>query len=33
MNIFVGHASLRRAIDEYMAHYHEKRNQQDWERA
>ena len=26
--IFVGQASLRRAIGEYMAHYHEERNHQ-----
>lgn len=26
--IFVGRASLRRAITEYMAHYHEERNHQ-----
>ena len=26
--IFVGQASLRRAVSEYMAHYHEERNHQ-----
>ena len=26
--IFIGHPSLRRAIAEYMAHYHEERNHQ-----
>ena len=26
--LFVGQASLRRAIGEYMAHYHEERNHQ-----
>ncbi len=26
--IFVGQASLRRAIGEYMSHYHEERNHQ-----
>ena len=26
--IFIGQASLRRAICEYMAHYHEERNHQ-----
>jgi putative transposase len=26
--IFMGQASLRRAIGEYMAHYHEERNHQ-----
>jgi putative transposase len=26
--IFIGEASLRRAIGEYMAHYHEERNHQ-----
>jgi hypothetical protein len=26
--IFVGQASLRHAIDEYMVHYHEERNHQ-----
>jgi transposase InsO family protein len=29
--IFVGRASLRRAIGEYMAHYHEERNHQGLE--
>jgi len=29
--IFVGQASLRRAIGEYMAHYHEERNHQGLE--
>ena len=29
--IFVGQASLRRAIDEYMAHYHRERNHQGLE--
>jgi len=29
--IFIGQASLRRAIGEYMAHYHEERNQQGLE--
>ena len=29
--IFIGQASLRRAIDEYMAHYHEERNHQGLE--
>jgi hypothetical protein len=26
--IFVGRASLRHAVDEYMAHYHQERNHQ-----
>lgn len=26
--IFIGQGSLRRTIDEYMAHYHEERNHQ-----
>ena len=26
--VFIGQASLRRAIDEYMVHYHEERNHQ-----
>ena len=26
--IFIGQASLRRAVGEYMAHYHEERNHQ-----
>ena len=29
--IFIGQASLRRAIDEYMAHYHAERNHQGLE--
>ena len=29
--IFIGQASLRRAIGEYMAHYHEERNHQGLE--
>ena len=29
--IFFGQASLRRAIGEYMAHYHEERNHQGLE--
>lgn len=29
--IFIGQASLRRAINEFMAHYHEERNHQGLE--
>jgi transposase InsO family protein len=29
--IFIGQASLRRAVDEYVAHYHRERNHQGLE--